>query len=45
LPATRKDQLYVIYRQAPRQQAALAPGSQIQLTFFAKPTTGGTKKR
>ena len=45
LPATRKDQLYVIYRQAPRQQAALAPGSQIKLTFFAKPTTGGTKKR
>ena len=46
VPASKKDLTYVIYQQAPRQQAALAPGSQIQLTFFAKPAaTAGSKKR
>ena len=45
VPAAKKDLTYVIYQQAPRQQAALAPGSQIQLTFFGKPVAGGSKKR
>ena len=43
--ASKRDLTYVIYQQAPRQQAALAPGSQIQLTFFAKPIATGSKKR
>jgi len=43
VPAKKKDLTYVIYQQAPRQQAALAPGSQIRLTFFAKPAAVGSK--
>ena len=45
VPATKTDLTYVIYQQTPRQQAALAPGSQIRLTFFAKPTAVGSKQR
>ena len=45
VPAAKRDLTYVIYQQAPRQKAPLAPGSQIQLTFFGKPVAGGSKKR
>ena len=45
VPAAKADLTYVIYQQAPRQQAALAPGSQIRLTFFAKPSDGTPKTR
>ncbi len=45
VPAAKADLTYVIYQQAPRQQAALAPGSQIRLTFFAKPSDGAPKTR
>ena len=39
-PATRQKLLYAVYQQAPREQAALAPGSQVTLTFFSKPAAG-----
>ena len=45
VPAAKAALTYVIYQQAPRQQAALAPGSQIRLTFFAKPSDGAPKTR
>ena len=45
VPATKQELTYVIYQQTPGQQAALAPGSQIRLTFFAKPAAGGSKRR
>ncbi len=45
VPAAKANLTYVIYQQAPRQQAALAPGSQIRLTFFAKPSDGAPKTR
>ena len=45
VPATKQDLTYVIYRQTPGQQAALAPGSQVRLTFYAKRATGGSKTR